>query len=156
MDLTILVEGKGLECAAARDPPRSYDEPVWRRADIIERIARHQRQNRLFRRCEDLEIGRFHDSGPFDRILIGAVQSIQENGVVAPNASEFAKESIPMSSDSNIAKVAGRSCAGNMASPDLQNARTHSFMNHYRKAEPGNFQTAYGRRRWLCVGIKPR
>lgn len=135
----ICVDGKGLDRVATENPPRSYDESVWRRADIIERITRHQSHNGLFRRGQDLEIGRFYDSGPFDRILIGAVQSIQQNGIIAPNACEFAKESIPMSGDSNIAEVSRGSRAGNMASPDLQNARTHSFMNHYRKAEPGNF-----------------
>ena len=90
--------------AAAGRQSRAHDEPLGRRADIAEWVARHQRERRLRRGVEHPHVVGLDDLRPLDDVGEGAFRRDEPDDVADLDVLQAAEERVAMTGEPDVAR----------------------------------------------------
>ena len=83
------------------------DEPLRRWTDVVERIARDQRERPPRRRVEDGHVLRVDDPGPFNAVYLLPSKRFELDGITGRDVFQTSEEPIPVPGDSWLPSVPG-------------------------------------------------
>jgi hypothetical protein len=127
------------------------DEPFGSCANEVKWVAGDERDGRRGGRGKDGDILGSNDLQPVDLVAGEARRGLNPDLVSGMNVLQGTKISIAMPCDSNISRLSGERCAGDMSSAHFQRLLRGSLKNGHCHAQARDFHTAQNIA-FLCRG----